>query len=242
MSYPKKFKISGSGQSPFRELYKIFKKNDKKNTIKNKTNEFPVKLESVDFSKLYPLREFTKWELDIIKKIKNVGFEIEFKHRKFKVRVDKKYYVYIPDIMIFGFRFNDKKIIIEAHEDLLEQDIEKYRKFMKEYRNIYHLIMIVEGHQLRGWNEKSIQSPLFDEIWTKNDINFLIEELTTYKKTFEKIFYKFPKEAYCGRKTCGEEAHEYEEIETLFGYRKMSDGKIIPQSYCRYCRSIKTKF
>lgn len=36
---------------------------------------------------------------------------------------------------------------------------------------------------------------------------------------------------------CGKIAHGEEEIEELFGYRNMGDEKIIPQSWCKECRS-----
>ena len=38
---------------------------------------------------------------------------------------------------------------------------------------------------------------------------------------------------------CGKIAHGTNEIEEMFGYRSMGNGKIIPQSYCRACRSAK---
>ena len=36
---------------------------------------------------------------------------------------------------------------------------------------------------------------------------------------------------------CGKIAYGELEIEEKFGYRNMGNGKIIPQSYCRECRS-----
>lgn len=38
---------------------------------------------------------------------------------------------------------------------------------------------------------------------------------------------------------CGKIAYGNEEIEEKFGYRKLHNGKIIPQSYCRECRSAR---
>lgn len=39
---------------------------------------------------------------------------------------------------------------------------------------------------------------------------------------------------------CGKEAlDDINKIEELFGFRKMDDGRKIPQSYCRVCRSSK---
>lgn len=36
---------------------------------------------------------------------------------------------------------------------------------------------------------------------------------------------------------CGITAKGEEEIEQEFGYRTMANGNVIPQSYCRLCRS-----
>lgn len=38
---------------------------------------------------------------------------------------------------------------------------------------------------------------------------------------------------------CGKKAKGRNEIERWFGYRDMGNGKVIPQSYCRKCRSAK---
>lgn len=40
--------------------------------------------------------------------------------------------------------------------------------------------------------------------------------------------------AECPR--CGIKAKNKDEIEELFGYREMVDGRRIPQSHCRKCR------
>ena len=36
---------------------------------------------------------------------------------------------------------------------------------------------------------------------------------------------------------CGKTAFGRDEIERLFGYRNMGDGRYIPQSWCKECRS-----
>lgn len=44
--------------------------------------------------------------------------------------------------------------------------------------------------------------------------------------------------AKCPCRACTTEAHKnLNEIERLFGFRDMGDGRKIPQSYCRKCRS-----
>ena len=40
--------------------------------------------------------------------------------------------------------------------------------------------------------------------------------------------------AECPR--CNKKAFGKDEIEELFGYRNMGDGRVIPQSHCRECR------
>ncbi len=40
---------------------------------------------------------------------------------------------------------------------------------------------------------------------------------------------------------CGKTAYGKDNIEKKFGYRDMGDGRIIPQSYCRKCRSAGCK-
>ena len=40
---------------------------------------------------------------------------------------------------------------------------------------------------------------------------------------------------------CGAKAVGREEIEKIFGYRNMGDGRIIPQSWCKECRSNPNK-
>lgn len=40
---------------------------------------------------------------------------------------------------------------------------------------------------------------------------------------------------------CGKIAYGQENIEKEFGYRNMGDGRYIPQSYCRKCRSAGCK-
>ncbi|XMD75968.1 hypothetical protein UPTC15622_00852 [Campylobacter lari] len=40
---------------------------------------------------------------------------------------------------------------------------------------------------------------------------------------------------------CGKITYDKDEIKQEFGYRNMGDGRHIPQSYCRECRSAHCK-
>jgi len=51
--------------------------------------------------------------------------------------------------------------------------------------------------------------------------------------------YSEDKWAECPR--CKKHADGKEEIDSLFGYRTMEDGKVIPQSHCRQCRKEELK-
>ncbi|KAB7710965.1 hemagglutinin [Plesiomonas shigelloides] len=44
--------------------------------------------------------------------------------------------------------------------------------------------------------------------------------------------------ARCPCRGCGKIASNAEEVEKLFGLRRMGDGTIRVQSYCRECRSL----
>lgn len=46
--------------------------------------------------------------------------------------------------------------------------------------------------------------------------------------------YELGAECPCCNATAG---RDFNEIEDIFGFREMSDGRKIPQSYCRKCRS-----
>lgn len=48
-----------------------------------------------------------------------------------------------------------------------------------------------------------------------------------------------PHEEYTRCPCCGKTADGSDEIEREFGYRNMGDGRCIPQSYCRDCRSAR---
>lgn len=46
---------------------------------------------------------------------------------------------------------------------------------------------------------------------------------------------------WCECPCCGVKSEGEENIKRNFGYRKMGNGQIIPQSYCRECRSARCK-
>ena len=149
----KKFKkiISGSGSSPFRQLYKFTEKTKKKNLSlqKPKVKKIIYMKQQYGFDQE---RDFTKWEREIIKKIEKSGLKFETKFFKFPLNIGNKKFIYVPDLLMKDFFFNEKKIILEAHEKISEDDIAKYRKFRSIYGNVYHLLLVVTDIELRKWN------------------------------------------------------------------------------------------
>ena len=240
----KKFKkiISGSGSSPFRQLYKFTEKTKKKNLSlqKPKVKKIIYMKQQYGFDQE---RDFTKWEREIIKKIEKSGLKFETKFFKFPLNIGNKKFIYVPDLLMKDFFFNEKKIILEAHEKISEDDIAKYRKFRSIYGNVYHLLLVVTDNELRKWNEYDQKEGVFHEIWTSNNVDFLIKNLQ------EKRAYYIEKNSTVGthvcppppRHGCGKTATGYDEIKKEFGMRKRRNGEEFPQSLCYDRRSKHAK-
>jgi hypothetical protein len=129
---------------------------------------------------LIPKRMITAWESKVIKRFAGAGISLEIKSRIFPLYdTDGNEFIYIPDFTIMHHSFKGKKIIVEANEDLTERDIPMYASFMRDRSNSYHLIFVVTENQLRLWN--SVGDRIFDEIWTIDDMAFLIDSLKRYR-------------------------------------------------------------
>ena len=178
-------------------------------------------------------REFSFWEEKLIQRIENAGLKTERKFFKFPLKIDDKLYLYIPDLLIKDLQINRKKVVIEAHEKLTEDDIKKYRKFRSQYGREYHLIMIVSSNELSEWNSHNKKEGLFHEIWTSKDIELMLVKLKAVKKDREKIDSSFGTHV-CP--SCGTSATGREETRTEFGFRKKEDGTEYTQSLCYDCR------
>ena len=209
------------------------KRNNKKNTITEKKIT-----ELIDKSNH---RIFSPWELRVYDKLKKSKIEFNIKSRRFPLQLDKDLKnIYTPDFILKNRTFKNKKIVIEAHEDLTDGDIIRYAMFMKKFGISHHLIMIVQDGQLRDWNEiNNKKHPLFHDIWVVDDLDLFIKSLDKYVNN--KICnVELPDYAACPK--CNVNAKGTEMVEKLFGYRTVKNRLTITQSYCRNCRSNKTKF
>ena len=184
-----------------------------------KKNKFPKK------------NDFSGWEKQILKKLRDSGISIETKFRNFPLNVENEKFEYVPDFLMKGFEYKGREVLVEAHEKISEEDVKKYRKFRSVFGSTYYLIMIVTDGELRMWNEydQGVQG-FFNEIWAVGDIEFLTERLRKMKMDYEEKINSLPQNASCPK--CGKKAVGYKEIVKLFGYR----GKRV-QSFCRECRS-----
>ena len=174
---------------------------------------------------------FSSWEKRILRKLRSSGLSIETKFRNFSLYIENEEYEYFPDFFMEDFEYKNREILVEAHEKISEADVKKFRKFLADFGSSYYLIMVVSDGELRTWNEYNKgKQKFFNEIWTSNDVDLLIEYLKKLKKKYEKKISQFQQNALCPK--CGKKAKGYKKIVELFGYR----GKNV-QSFCRKCRS-----
>ncbi len=129
-------------------------------------------------------KQLTLWENKVKRNFQKGGIDFETKFRIFPLLgADGKEYIYVPDFSLKNYLRSGKKIVIEANEDLLEIDKPMYAAFMQHYGSRYHLIMIVTDNQLRSWNTAG--ETLFHEIWTIDDMEYLVNDLKKYKVLLE---------------------------------------------------------
>lgn len=198
-------KFSGSGNTALHELEKYMKKS------KNKTRSINHKIQ-------------TEPKSETGKKIQQ-SFELET-IRKFPL---EEGITYSPDYILTNMR-DGKKIIINVDEDIIDVNVSKYRQFMKAFGNAYYVIMLVNDCQLRTWNEKDMnRGMLFDEIWTVENVNDMINSLKNPHNTKPNFVL-----AVC--QICNKSVRDIKKIKTIFPYRIESNGSIIIQPYCRKCK------
>ena len=172
---------------------------------------------------------FSEWENHVVKEFKKNGIKNNIKFREFPLEISETLSItYIPDFLLLDFEKDERAIIIEAHEEITQDAIVKNSAFMKQYYDVFHLIMIVPDGDLRTWNAADQDSRLFHDIWTINNLKELIENL-------KRNYKKDTTETRCP--TCKIKAIGRKQIIKIFGERKKRDGTSHPQAYCRDCRS-----
>jgi len=186
--------------------------------------------------------EFSIWEKQIFKEIRNAEISFSEKFRKFSIFIDGKKEYYIPDILLKEFEYNKKEVIVEAHQKISKEDIKKYRQFRSRFGTSYYLIMIVTDTELKIWKENHIEKEggIFNEIYTETKMDDLINNLKKWKKDHNEMMSQYAQNALCPPPPkghgCGIAAKGFEEITEIFGYR----GKRV-QSLCRVCRKEHAK-
>ena len=184
---------------------------------------------------------FSVWEKKILKKLCDSNLDIETRFRNFPLQIENEKFEYVPDFLIRGFLYKQREVIVEAHEEISEEDVNKYRKFRSVFGSMYYLILIVKDEELRKWNEYDQGSQgVFNEIWAVDKVELLIKYLEDKRKKYNQKMKQVPQTAFCPSPPkghgCGKKASNYDEVVRLFGYR----GKIV-QSLCRQCRSKHAK-
>ena len=252
-------KFSGSGNLAFKLLEEHYKKRIKKNKqfkkiqkvskiqtehLRQVTKSTAEKLARELIRGGKPEKHFSLWEQKVRNKLLKSGIKFVEKTQKemdrFPLQINEKVTIYyVPDFILDKHRFHGKKIIIEAHQNLTDEDVLKYGFFLKKYSAAYHLIMIVTWSQLSLWNEISSRKyRLFDDVWTVEDADLFVKSLKKYELSKIKNI-TLPEHKVCP--VCSKEANDTDSVEKEFGHRKMKNGKIISQSLCKNCRSRERK-
>lgn len=177
---------------------------------------------------------FTKWETQVYATLKNNKIKFDEKFRKYKLQTDNEQSIeYSPDFLLADYEICEKEIIIEAHEELKQDDVAKYSQFLRKYHSLFYVIMIVQDNELRQWNKNNENGKLFDDIWTIDNIQDLITWIKKLKpKSLSGDTTTCPHCKVCAIGTI--------QIESIFGYRK-SNNKKFPQSLCRSCRILQSR-
>lgn len=164
-------KIAGyASQRVFQHFYTEFRKSQQD------LSGTELVIDNAMLNELRSKKQLTSWELKVRNKLFRGNIEFETKFRIFPIKTDDgKEQIYIPDFTLKNYRKENKIILIEASEDLNQNDIPMFSTFIQYYGNLYHLIMIVTDNQLRLWN--TANATLFHEIWTIDDLDYLIQEL-----------------------------------------------------------------
>lgn len=250
-------KFSGSGTLAFKQLEKYYKKNKKVEKEQNQKNRKEVEIKCKNLAeqlikeyfnpkkqkenyeikkRLETKKIFSLWERKVINKLTENKIKFEEKFRIFPIKINNDLSIkYEPDFLLEEYEINNKEIIIEAHEKLTEDDVVKYSIFMKRYFTVFHLIMIVKDNDLRGWNEISKSSRLFNDIWIMDNLKDLIDWI---KRQHTKK-QDFKEQSTCPH--CPTIAIGTKQIYKLFGFRKKKNGEKFTQSLCRECRGLQLK-
>jgi hypothetical protein len=212
--------------------------NKSKKNIRSSFYNTPKISEILKKNSFFKENSFSLWEKKILQEIKGAGLKVDTKFRNFPLHVDKEKFEYIPDFLIKKFLYKQREIIVEAHEEISEDDVNKYKKFRSVFGIIYYLILIVPDEEFKKWSE--IENGVFNEVWKVSEIDQLIEYLLLQQQKYNEKILSLPQRAVCPAPPnghgCGREADGYDEIIRWFGYR----GKIV-QSLCRQCRTKHAK-
>jgi hypothetical protein len=201
-------------------------------------NKKQIRSSFENISKTFPDEDkFSMWENHILEKFTKTEISFRIKFRKFIIFLGDRKEQYVPDLLVEGFEYKEKEIIVEAHEKISEVDIEKYRKFRLTFGSSYYLIMIVANNEVEIWkeNQRGKSGGIFNEIYTESEVDELIENIKKWKKDYDEMISEYGQKAECPPPPrghgCGISAKGFEEIIEIFGYR----GKRV-QSLCRACR------
>ena len=142
--------------------------------------------------------------------------------------------VYCPDYILTR-SYNGKRIVVQIDECPATSNAQTYRSFMKEFKNTYHVILVVCDKYLRKWNEIDMNKRvLFDEIWVAHNIGDMISSI----KSRPVLGNLDAGSIICT--SCYKKADGMGKIKRDFVCRVEKDGSITVLPQCKDCLSTKT--
>ena len=164
--------------------------------------------------------------------VENVSFEEEF--RRFPIDCGRQY---VPKFVLNDVSYGARHVVIDMCETRPTKDnTAEIRSFVSKYGTQYYVVLVVHDGHLREWNECNRDRHTFDDIWTSDSISELVNYLQSIAERggrgyVQKEFVRCEPPDGCGKTASG-----HNEVETVFGYRKNSDGQMTAHLYCRKCR------
>ena len=142
--------------------------------------------------------------------------------------------IYCPDYILTR-SYNGKRIIVQIDECPATSNTQTYRFFMREFRDTYHVIMVVHDRYLRNWNEIDMnRRVLFDEIWVTYNIDDMISSIKS-RPVLGNL-----DAGYIICPSCYKKADDMGKIRRDFVCRTERDGSFTVLPQCKDCLSTKT--
>ena len=174
------------------------------------------------------------WMVRIRKCLQTENISFEEKFRRFPIDGGEEY---VPKFVLNDVSYGTRHVVVDMYETPPTKDnTAELRSFIDRYGTQYCVVLVVHDGYLREWNKCNLDRHTFDDIWTSNSIPVLANYLQSIVKRSRGGYVQKELVRCEPPDGCGKTASGHDEVETVFGYQKNSDGKTMAHPYCRKCR------